>query len=343
MGLRSLGLYRALVALAVIGLWQCPRLSAAPDTTMTIAPSATSGATITASDENDRNNDVSSAYNSHSHTDISSTTANSFTFGDAAAGNKNLCANAADTTDACIRWNDTANLWTVDNPTPGTFNQIATISGTSGINGILIGDGTGSLTALSGINSGTAQIAQSGSSPLIGLTLGDDSIIVGNAGGSVGAVKIPDCADSNGSHLNYSHSGNGFNCGTSAVNGSAPFVGTASRNTATASGTQAITGVGFAPRACIFNAGQDTAAGEFSFGFDSGGGGSTSINFYDRHNTTASTWGLVNSGESIHDQETSTEIYTGTITTLGPDGFTITWTRTSTPTGTLSINYICFD
>lgn len=44
---------------------------AAPDTTMTIAPSANSGASITASDINARSNAVSSAYNSHSHTDIS--------------------------------------------------------------------------------------------------------------------------------------------------------------------------------------------------------------------------------------------------------------------------------
>ena len=59
-----------LVGLSV--LWM-PLVWAAPDLTMTVAPTASSGATITASDENTRNNAVANAYNSHTHTDITQT------------------------------------------------------------------------------------------------------------------------------------------------------------------------------------------------------------------------------------------------------------------------------
>src|SRR3990167_2701258 len=54
-------------------LFVAPVVWASPDLTMTIAPSASSGATITASDENTRSNAVANAYNSHTHTDITQT------------------------------------------------------------------------------------------------------------------------------------------------------------------------------------------------------------------------------------------------------------------------------
>lgn len=41
-----------------------------PSNTLSITPTATSGTTITASDENSRNNTVASTYNAHGHTDI---------------------------------------------------------------------------------------------------------------------------------------------------------------------------------------------------------------------------------------------------------------------------------
>ena len=60
------------VLIGVSVLWM-PLVWAAPDLTMTVAPTASSGATITASDENTRNNVVANAYNSHTHTDITQT------------------------------------------------------------------------------------------------------------------------------------------------------------------------------------------------------------------------------------------------------------------------------
>ena len=44
-----------------------------PDQTMSVTPSATSGSTILASDENTRNSNISTPFNAHSHTDLTQT------------------------------------------------------------------------------------------------------------------------------------------------------------------------------------------------------------------------------------------------------------------------------
>ena len=145
--LRSLFLSLSVLGLAV-PLWAD---TSTPTSTLAIDPSATAGTTITASDENSRNNDVSTYANAHVHA-LSNTT----NFGDGAAGNKQLCADTADSTDACIRWDDTANLWMVDNPTAGSFNQIVTITGTAGLTKaqVVTADGVGAFIATSGGSSG---------------------------------------------------------------------------------------------------------------------------------------------------------------------------------------------
>lgn len=56
----------------LFGWFLVPALAwAAPDQLMTVTPTPTSGTTITASDETTRNSNISTPYNSHSHTDIS--------------------------------------------------------------------------------------------------------------------------------------------------------------------------------------------------------------------------------------------------------------------------------
>ena len=116
--------------------------------TLTIDPSATAGTTIVASDENNRNGDVSTWADAHVHR-LSNTT----NVGDAAAGTKNVCADAADTTDSCLRWDDTANLWLLDHPIPGSYNGILVSSGTSGLTSraLIMGTGIGQVLDESGI------------------------------------------------------------------------------------------------------------------------------------------------------------------------------------------------
>ena len=110
-------------------------------TTLTIAPSATAGDTIRAADENDRSGDVSTWGNAHVHS-----LSNSTEFGDGASGNKALCANAADATDACLRWDDTADRWVVNVPVPASYNQLLVASGTATLtNNALLVSATGNI------------------------------------------------------------------------------------------------------------------------------------------------------------------------------------------------------
>ena len=87
-------------------------LLCSPDNSMSITPVAVDGATITASDENSRNNVVSAAYNAHDHNDIDQT-ANTLNVGDAAAGDKTITANNADTNKPYLKYDDTNNYWIV--------------------------------------------------------------------------------------------------------------------------------------------------------------------------------------------------------------------------------------
>lgn len=123
-----------------------PNVWAATDTsnsTLSVSPSATAGTTITAADENTRNAAITTWANAHTHK-----LANSTKFGDGAAGNKALCADAADSVDRCLTWNDTTNIWTIDQSEPGVFNTIETSSGTSAIaaNTFLLSGGLGLVT-----------------------------------------------------------------------------------------------------------------------------------------------------------------------------------------------------
>jgi hypothetical protein len=110
-------------------------------------------------------------------------------------------------------------------------------------------------------------------------------------------------------------------------------VGTFTRDTATASGTQAITGVGFQPTNVIFFMDEDASA-EASWGMDNG---TTASSVF-----AQSTGAWNRAASSIYDYEGGGVNYSGVISAFGADGFTITWTRTSTPTGTLNISYIAF-
>lgn len=100
------------------------------------------------------------------------------------------------------------------------------------------------------------------------------------------------------------------------------------RDTSVASGTQAVTGVGFKPAAVIFIAGVSGGGIRASFGFD---------------NLTAaqSIYSLGSAGNFNPDSSNSiglvsvlnTDYVLGKISSLDSDGFTVTWTKTGSPTG----------
>lgn len=110
-------------------------------------------------------------------------------------------------------------------------------------------------------------------------------------------------------------------------------VGNFTRDTSTASGTQAVTGVGFQPRAVIFLANQ-SGTKEMSVGVDDG---TTKGCVYQQ--TTAGNFG-VNANAIVADESSGVNNYIGSISSLDSDGFTISWTKTGSPTGTLSVYYL---
>jgi len=108
------------------------------------------------------------------------------------------------------------------------------------------------------------------------------------------------------------------------------------RDSALASGTQGVTGVGFQPTDIFFVAITDGGVGA-SWGFYN----ALSDNLVrDQHALSAGQYG--SGSESIQVRQTAANVYTGIVQSLDVDGFTISWTRQSTPTGNLRIHYMAF-
>lgn len=101
----------------------------------------------------------------------------------------------------------------------------------------------------------------------------------------------------------------------------------------TASGTQAVTGVGFTPRLVIL-LGNQTGNARTSVGF-SDGTNDYSIYMVDAGNAfNSATGSSLNAGSGANSQS-------GEISAFGADGFTITWTKTGSPTGTFNLMALC--
>jgi hypothetical protein len=90
-----------------------------------------------------------------------------------------------------------------------TYNQFSpggALSGTWNSQNVNVGAGAPYIA-------GTLPVSNGGTGVT---TAGDDTTLVGNGSAWVPA-SLPDCADSDGQHLNYSRSSNSFSCGSSAV------------------------------------------------------------------------------------------------------------------------------
>lgn len=126
-----------------------PLAWAAPDSTLSISPAASSGATITAADENSRNNSIATTFNSHDHIDISQT-ANTLNVGDGTAGDKFICGNAADGTDRCVKWDDTDDQFEAQQNS-ATYRAFVVTSGTAALtdHGVVVGEGDKSIDTIS--------------------------------------------------------------------------------------------------------------------------------------------------------------------------------------------------
>lgn len=122
----------------------------------------------------------------------------------------------------------------------------------------------------------------------------------------------------------------------SPVGGASFFVGSTTRDLTTASGTQAVVGVDFKPKAVILFAGVNGGA-RMSCGFSDG---VTHRSIYDNNGASAGSYGSA-SGASVIMATDGSNIQTATVTAFGDDGFTLNWTKVGSPTGTATINYLC--
>mgnify|MGYP001561125910 CR=1 FL=1 len=109
-------------------------------------------------------------------------------------------------------------------------------------------------------------------------------------------------------------------------------MGEASRDTTLASGTQDIT-LTFNPTS-VYVVCQQSSSREMSVGFSLGGG----VDFVQFDASASAGTYSYDNVFSIYDDESSGNTYTGSIT-MGTNKFTITWTKTGTPSGTLRILY----
>lgn len=111
-------------------------------------------------------------------------------------------------------------------------------------------------------------------------------------------------------------------------------VGSFTRDTSLASGTQEVTGLSGEPKALIFFPIQD-GTDEAGWGIDDG---TTARGFGNNQFTTYNT---ITNTDSIVDIENGIGTsYRGKVTAKASGSFTITWVKAGSPTGTLVINYL---
>ena len=120
-------------------------------------------------------------------------------------------------------------------------------------------------------------------------------------------------------------------------------IGSFTRDMTLASGTQAVTGVGFKPRAVLFLS-NVANTGQASIGFgalpNTATGPFDSVSLNSRTATSAGTFST-NTG-TVFAYQGSTDYYNGNLSDFDSDGFTMSWVKTGSTTGTLEIYYMAF-
>jgi len=119
------------------------------------------------------------------------------------------------------------------------------------------------------------------------------------------------------------------------ANGLKIKAGTTTRDMTAATGTVDITGIGFTPSVVILFAGV-TGTSMISLGFDDV---TTRMTIADTNSTSANNH-TVSTGQSIYLIYGAGAYQFATISAMASDQFTLSWTKSGTPTGTASIGYI---
>lgn len=190
-----------------------------------------------------------------------------------------------------------------------------------------------STLAAAGYASKGAVIIEANDSVAIKKAMISGAVIDGNNGGAITPTSTwyeLKCNDSNVTIGNVLIRGTGTQQRTATVK-----AGYVDRDIST-TGTQAVTGVGFKPtlvRAIVTLTG--TGAAGASHGISTGPGNDRTVAL----NPTTSNW--LSSGEFLLYYVDSSNYAYAVMTTLDDDGFTMTWAKSGSPTGTVRVTYIC--
>jgi len=304
---------------------------AAPSNTMSITPAASDGTTITAADENSRNNEVSSKFNAHDHTDISQT-ANTLDVGQGGAGNKDIRANNADANKPFLRYDDTNDRW-VASRNGVEITSLVVVTGTDARSFILpespanndilrynstvwtsISQGTaGQVLTLTGADLAWRGMATQGDMDYrdavsrVALPIGSSTEVLTVASG-IPAWETP---------------------------GSTVTIGNFTRDMTAASGGVSYTGVGFTPKFVIF---LGAVAGDVSGSW--GWGDTSNQGAMFRNDGTADE--TISTTTAINIQTGVGASQTAVVSSLDSDGFSLTWVKGGGPTGTGTVTYMAF-
>lgn len=170
---------KLLSLLLIIGLFVSPSW-ASPDNSMSITPTATSGETITAADENARNNEVSTKYNAHGHSDLNDLSTNTLTIGDNAVGNKTYAVDTDQSNDPGIRYNTTSDKWTLSND-GSTYLAVAHVGTSDGLSSgqmLYAGDSSGAILSAGKANTGQVLAGVTDGAPRPVSVLGSGAVTV---------------------------------------------------------------------------------------------------------------------------------------------------------------------
>ena len=187
---------RRLIALGLIFLFgQASICLAEPDRTMSVAPTAVSGETISSSDENSRNNEISSKFNAHTHNDITVVnTGNTFTIGDGAVGNKTYAVNTDQSSDPGLRYNTSTDQWTLSQD-GSSYLAVAHAGTTDGLaSGAMLyavgGTVSAGIVSAGNATNGQLLIGRTGGAPTLGNITGSNGVTVTNSPGTVNVAGI---------------------------------------------------------------------------------------------------------------------------------------------------------
>jgi hypothetical protein len=221
-----------------------------------------------------------------------------------------------DTTNNTINWLDyqaqnVASAGTID--LDAAYGRLVDVTGTTAITAVTLSQGrmkivrfTGALT----LTNGASLVLPGGAN--ITTAAGDFAIFVGYASSVVRCVSYTPVA--------------GYTAARKIVS--------STRDTTTASGTQAITGAGFRPKGLSVKM---AVSGDTSTRFSTGDyDGTTHSCIY--YNVSAAKFGISNSYVIVAQDAAGTTQYLGAISSLDSDGATITWTKVGSPTGTIAFD-----